>query len=455
MRKFLLTLAVAVLAIGLVLPEAFAASFKFTGMYRYRGASFDNADRDSTSEDGNQKSDMLMRPRFTAVSEGGKIKAVWELDLGSSAWDAGKTAPNVNRHYVQFALPGTKLKIQYGRDDYFTPGKVVTTSSGLNRTQGWEATGKLAGMKMTAWTVKPSEGAAGGSGGPFGGKNDSDVFHIGFSTKAAGLKITPHLTVESDGRGTGTASPDRDIRWWGVNAKSKIGMFNLTVDAVYQEGELDYPSSNATTGDIDIKAHLIQVSAKTKVGKSSVTLRAFASSGDSDSLAAQTNGVANTHGMTATQSGNTKLSRFSTPNNDGMGWNDNPQIISRKRYSTFSIGAGNETRAGSGNGGTSGNGIRVMEVIVSHPISKKLSFKGNVSSINSAESAQDISGGTQYVSDTNIGTEVDASLKYKFYKSLWAQVTYAYLSVGDYGKVENARALDDTWCWYFEIRHTF
>ena len=117
MRKFLLTLAVAVLAVGLVLPEVFAASFKFTGMYRYRGVSYDDADRDNTSEDGNQKADMLMRPRFTAVSEGGKVKAVWELDLGSGSWDAAKTAPKVNSHYVQFALPGTKLKVQYGRED--------------------------------------------------------------------------------------------------------------------------------------------------------------------------------------------------------------------------------------------------------------------------------------------------------------------------------------------------
>lgn len=451
MRKFLLTLAVAVLAVGLVLPEAFAASFKFTGMYRYRGVSYDDADRDNTAEDGNQKADMLMRPRFTAVSEGGKVKAVWELDLGSSAWAAAKTAPKVNRHYVQFALPGTKLKIQYGRDDYFSPGKVVVTSSGRNRTQGWEATGKLAGMKMTAWTVKVSEGAAGGSGGPFGGKNDSDVHHIGFTTKAAGVKITPHLTVEADGRGSGTTSPDRDLRWWGINAKSKFGMFNLTVDAIYQEGTIDYPSSSTTVNDIDVQASLVQVSAKTKVGKSSVTLRAYASTGDKDGLAAS-----QTHGVTAQQDGNKELTRFSTPNNDGMGWNDNPQLISRKRYSTFAIGNGSETRGGSGSGGTDGNGIRVMEVIVSHPISKKLSFKGNVSSIHSSEGAQDISGGTQYVSDTNIGTEVDASLKYKFYKSLWAQVTYAYLAVGDYGKATDAtKDFDNTWCWYFEIRHSF
>ena len=55
MRKFLLSLAVAVLAVGLVLPEVFAASFKFTGMFRYRGVSYDNADRADGTEDGNQK----------------------------------------------------------------------------------------------------------------------------------------------------------------------------------------------------------------------------------------------------------------------------------------------------------------------------------------------------------------------------------------------------------------
>lgn len=451
MRKFLLTLAVAVLAVGLVLPEVFAASFKFTGMYRYRGVSYDNADRDDTSEDGNQKADMLMRPRFTAVSEGGKVKAVWELDLGSGSWDAAKGAPKVNRHYVQFALPGTKLKVQYGRDDYFSPGKMVVTSSGRNRTQGWEVTGKAAGMKMTAWTVKVSEGAASGSGGPWKGGNDSDVHHIGFTTKMGGVTLTPHLTIEADGRGSGTTSPDRDIRWWGLNAKTKVGMFSVKVDASYQEGEIDYPSSSTTVNDIDIQASMIHVSATTKVGKSKVTLRAVSTTGDSDGLKAS-----ESHGVTAQQSGSTENSRFSTPNNDAMGWFDNPQLISRKRYSTFNISNGNETRSGSGNGGTSGNGLRVMEVIVSHPISKKLSFKGNLSSIHSSESAQDISGGTQYVSDTNIGTEIDASLKYKFYKSLWARVTYAYLSVGDYGKSTTATTdLDDTWCWYFEIRHSF
>ena len=203
--------------------------------------------------------------------------------------------------------------------------------------------------------------------------------------------------------------------------------------------------------DIDIKASMLQVSATTKVGKSKVELRAFATSGDKDGLAAS-----QSHGLTAQQDGNSELTRFSGPNADGMMWTNNPQIISRKRYSTFNISAGNETRSGNGNGGTSGNGLRVMEIIVSHPISKKLSFKGNLSSIHSSESAQDISGGTQYVSDTNIGTEVDASLKYKFYKSLWAQVTYAYLSVGDYGKSTTAtQDFDNTWCWYFEIRHSF
>jgi len=451
MRKFLLTLAVAVLAVGLVLPEVFAASFKFTGMYRYRGVSYDNADRDDSSEDGNQKADMLMRPRFTAVSEGGKVKAVWELDLGSSGWASAKTAPKVNRHYVQFAVPGSKMKIQYGRDDYFSPGKMVVTSSGRNRTQGWELTGKVAGMKMTAWTVKVSEGAAGGSGGPWAGGNDSDVWHIGATTKMAGVTLTPHLTIEKDGRGTATTSPDRDIRWWGLNAKTKVGMFSVKMDASYQEGTIDYPSSSATVNDIDIQASMLHVSATTKVGKSKITLRAVSTSGDSDGLAAS-----QSHGVTAQQSGSTELSRFSNPNNNGMGWFDNPQLISRKRYSTFAISNQSETRGGSGNGGTTGNGLRVMEVIVSHPISKKLSFKGNLSSIHSSESAQDISGGTQYVSDTNIGTEVDASLKYKFYKSLWAQVTYAYLSVGDYGKSTSATTdLDDTWCWYFEIRHSF
>ena len=59
MRKVLLSFGMAILALAIVLPEVFAASFKFSGAYRYRGVSYDNADQDNTSEDGNQKADML------------------------------------------------------------------------------------------------------------------------------------------------------------------------------------------------------------------------------------------------------------------------------------------------------------------------------------------------------------------------------------------------------------
>ena len=100
--------------------------------------------------------------------------------------------------------------------------------------------------------------------------------------------------------------------------------------------------------------------------------------------------------------------------------------------------------------------MRIFEVIVSHPISKKLSFDGNISSIHSSSSAQDISGGTQYVSDKNIGTEFDAALKYQIHKSLYAMVAYAYLKSGDYGKSTSATTdKDDMWAWYFEMKHSF
>ena len=445
MRKILLTIGVAILAITVILPEAFSASFKFSGIYRYRGVSYDNPDQDNTAENGNQKADMMFRPRFTASSEGGKVKAVWELDLGSFSWDAAKTAPKVNRHYVSFALPGSKLRVQYGRADYESIDGVVVAPV-PNRTQGWQISGKLSGMDIT----KIVEGSASGSAGPFGGSSDADLFHVGATHDASSnLNLKFGLTVESDGRGATTVTPDRDIRWWSVNADIKFGTFDISALYVSQEGDLNYPTSSTTVYDIQIKAHLMDVQASTSVGKTEVTLRMFATSGDSSTLDAS-----QTHGMTA-QDDDNKLKRFTNPNSDGTGDTDLPQLMNG-RYIGIGISSTIETASGAGNGGTNANGLRLFEVIIAHPITKKLTFDGNVSLINSAVSAQDISGGTQYVSDKNIGTEVDATLKYSFYKSLYAKVTYAYLKSGDYGKAMNAtKNKDDMWGWFFKVKHSF
>ena len=449
MRKVLLSFGMAILALAIVLPEVFAASFKFSGAYRYRGVSYDNADQDNTSEDGNQKADMLSRPRFTAISEGGKVKAVWELDLGSSGWASGKTAPKVNRHYVNFALPGSKLRLQYGRDDYDTMEGVVVAPV-PNRTQGWQITGKVSGMEMMAWTTKISEGSAGGSAGPWGGSSDADLFYVGVSKDVnPNLNLQLGLVLESDNRGATTATPDRDIRWWSVNASTKFAGFDISALYVLQEGTLDYPTSSTSVSDIDIKAHMIDIQASTSVGKTGVTLRLFSTSGDDSTLDAS-----QTHGMTA-QDDDNKLDRYTSPNSDGASDTDLPQLVNG-RYVGIGIGSSIESATGAGSGGTVANGMRIFEVIVSHPISKKLSFDGNISSIHSSSSAQDISGGTQYVSDKNIGTEFDAALKYQIHKSLYAMVAYAYLKSGDYGKSTSATTdKDDMWAWYFEMKHSF
>lgn len=448
-RKIFFSIVIVILTMAIVLPEAFSASFKFSGAYRYRGVSYDNADQDHTSEDGNQKADMLFRPRFTATSEGGKVKAVWELDLGSSAWAAGKTAPKVNRHYVYFSLPGSKFRLQYGRDDYDTMDGVVVAPV-PNRTQGWQISGKVSGMELIAWTTKISEGSAGGSAGPWGGSTDADLFYVGLSKDVnSNLNLQLGLVVESDNRGATTATPDRDIRWWSVNTSTKFAGFDISALYALQEGDLDYPTSSTTVSDIQIKAYMMDIQAFTSVGKTGVTIRLFATSGDDSTLDAS-----QTHGMTA-QDDDNKLKRYTSPNSDGASDTDLPQLVNG-RYVGIGIGSSIESATGAGSGGTVANGMKIFEIIVSHPISKKLTFDVNISSIHASSSAQDIRSGTQYVSDKNIGTEFDGALKYQIYKSLYAMIAYAYLKSGDYGKATNAtKDKDDIWGWFFEVKHTF
>ena len=97
MRKYLMALAVMVVAIAVSAPHfTSAAALKVTGVYRFRGTTLDNADRnDLGTNDASQFSDALIRPRWTFTSLKGKIKALYELDFDSGFGFAGSTSRSI------------------------------------------------------------------------------------------------------------------------------------------------------------------------------------------------------------------------------------------------------------------------------------------------------------------------------------------------------------------------
>ena len=83
MRKLLTALAVLAVVLAVSVPHfTSAASLKVSGIWRFRGISLDNADRnDQGPNDPSQTSDALTRPRWTFTSLKGKIIALYELRL--------------------------------------------------------------------------------------------------------------------------------------------------------------------------------------------------------------------------------------------------------------------------------------------------------------------------------------------------------------------------------------
>ncbi len=72
MRKFLLSVTLFMLALGVAFPVS-AVEFKFTGTYRFRGMTSDDGDRNSRNHDSRQFAQHRYRPRFHAIAEKGKL----------------------------------------------------------------------------------------------------------------------------------------------------------------------------------------------------------------------------------------------------------------------------------------------------------------------------------------------------------------------------------------------
>ncbi len=485
MRKFFMALIVVIVTLAVAAPDiVFAASFKYSGLFRYRGISSDDTDRNDTAHDSVQKHDSLWRPKFTAHSLKGKIKAVMELNAGSNTSFDSTSRPNVdfNKLSVDFAVPGTTLRYRFARSDWKDPTGEIIGGGGIYRQWGHGIYGKLTKtVSLNAWNSTLSDGGA--------AYTDNNDYYVALKWKAApnitltpwvawqnesgtgNERLTPLDPENADGATVGAATTlgttnlptasttDRDIWFYGLHVNAKFGIASIKAQAVINSGELDFSRGINADGrsDLDVEGYAILIRSWLNFGKLKVGFYGSFMPGDSD--------ITSATGDFGTQPDN-KLSRFTTMkggNGDGSCRINGPQIYTNRRYSSQGVSFSARNRCGNGDGGAKGNGSNIYELMLKYKLTKKLLVEGNISFIRSAAARADIDtsgdgvANTLFVSDKDIGTELDISAKYVIYKGLWARLTYAHLFAGDYGKsaVANTRSFDDSKALYFELRHTF
>ena len=150
-----------------------------------RGISTDNEDQKEDAPDGKQYYDMLVRPRFTVKS--GNVTAMYEMDTVVAYTAKGDTGEGgaddhthafsantsgaggnfggdprgvrTNRWIIDFAVPGSALRMRVGRSDWTSPDKEIFDSGGLTRAPGLSLYGKLTkNMSLSMFTIKRGGG---------------------------------------------------------------------------------------------------------------------------------------------------------------------------------------------------------------------------------------------------------------------------------------------------------
>lgn len=405
MRKILLALFALALVVSFTAPT-YAADLKFSGFYRVRGSS-EAVEGDDGDKD--RYLDALIRPRFTAKN--GPVTAVWEPEFvsanGGFAIGPGRQTVGVNRWVLDFAVPGSALRIRMGRTDYFSPDKEIYDSSGRHREPGIALYGKLSkNISLSAFMTSAREDA--------GAENDDAKDYYA----SLSFKLSPTLTVSPwVANSRDAAAGGYDYSFLGLNAKTKVGILNVNGSVVIQEGDL---SSGA---ELSGWAVLLRTSAS--LGKLKL-------SGNLTMLSGNDGTKANEDG------------RFNTPQEGGSGWFVGGHIMTSRRWTTL----GNNIRSVHLR---SLNGATVIEGLADFKVSKTLTLGGGVSLYNSAEPslAADTMDAKEY------GTELNAGFKWKIHSNLELRGVGAVLLRGDYGRAVDGPEAEDGWAVGWTLRHIF
>jgi hypothetical protein len=423
MRKILLTLFALALVVAFTAP-AYAADFKLTGFYRIRGFSANNLDKDDDTDDSSQGLDALIRPRFNTSVDGGKIKAIWEIDWyendGSANANAvlghnggGRVGVGTNRWMVDFAIPGSAFRARFGRTDYTSPDKEIFDSAGASRKPGIALYGKLS--KNMSLSMFMFRAGASGSGGKVGAADENkDSYYAALGIKASPtVTLTPWVAMHRDGLG-------KSLSYVALHAKAKVGIFGLSATGVSVGGD----TTNKAGDVMDASGWAFLVRSAASLGKMKLMANLTMLSGDDN--------------MGDNEEGN-----FSNlfPNGGDIA----SGVLISGRGNIFFVDA-NERIAGNQSNGklNKTNGAVIGELGLSYKVSKTFSMGAGIYVYNSAEADAD--------GDDNFGTEFDVGMSWKIYSNLEMRAGFAYLAAGDYG-ADNDQ--DDSWFTAVSLRHIF
>ena len=410
MKKLLLALFALTLLASFTAPSySYAAdkgmSFKMQGWYRIRGVSHDNADGNDDADDKVNKLEALMRPRFTTTAGG--VKLWWEPQFTGFAADGSKGSLSTNRWMLEFAIPGSALKMRWARTDSASADGEVYKGSG-NRLPGVALYGKLSkNVSLSMFHLKAGEDGTSAN-------NDKSEYYGALSIKAApNLTLTPWAANSRDG-----TDGSYNYSFLGLTAKGKAGIFNVNASGVFQSGEL------SSTRDVSAWALLLRTS--TSLGRLKLSGNFTMLSGDD--------------GSDPGESG-----KFTGPRNGaGTEW-AGKYIVG---------GGGGETgltmKLGGGGNHSNLNGAVVLEGLASYALSKTLTLSGGVAVYSSAEEHL-----TATDTAKDFGTQLGVSMKWQIHPTLSLAADAALLMRGDYGKNTGDKDMDDAWLVGWALVHAF
>ena len=406
MKKILLALFALALVVAFTAPS-YAADFKMTGLYQVRGSSDNvNKDGDEDLDDSDNYLQALIRPRFTVKA--GAVTTVWEPEFASphnGFVNNGRQPVGVNRWVIDFAVPGSALRMRWGKTDYTSPDKEIFDSGGSHRWPGAGVYGKLSkNASLSMFYTKKAEGR-----GP--DNEDEENYYVGVS-----MKVSPTITLTPWVANTRHGNDSYDYNLFALHAKAKVGIFNLNATVVGEDGDL---------GGQDLSGWALLLRTSTSLGRLKIEGNLTMLSGDDDADDNESN-------------------KFAFPSNNGSSWLMGSHIMSSKRWDSITNGLKDTTLKNF-------NGAVVIEGVAEYALTKTFSLGGGVSVYNSAEAKQ----GAGYSDATEFGTELNAGFKWKIHPGLELRAVGAVILRGDYGIMSDAETPDDGWSASWRLRHTF
>ena len=427
MKKLLLALFALALVVAFTAPS-YAADFKMTGFYRVRAFSASLNQADGDTDDGSASGlDALVRPRFNTSVDGGKIKAIWEIDWYEAAdtdktkttHDAnanaifgrtgGRIGVGTNRWIIDFAVPGSALRMRLGRTDYTSPDKEIFDSAGASRKPGIALYGKLS--KNMSLSMFMFRAGASGSGRTIGTADENkDSYYAALGIKASPtVTLTPWVAMHRDGKGT-------SLTYAALHTKAKVGIFNVSATGVSVGGD--------KSADMDASGWAMLVRSSASMGKLKLLANLTMLSGDDN--------------MDDNEEG-----RFSSLFPNGGDIVSGILISGRGNIMLIDV---NERAAGNQSTGklTRTNGAVIGELGIKYKVSKTFDLGAGIYVYQSAEA--DMEG------DEDYGTEFDVGMQWKIYPNLQLRAGFAYLAAGDYGSNNDK---EDSWMAAASLRHIF